>query len=67
MGMKLGEIAVGQSYGGAITFKNGEMKDLGWYATKEEFLTAARGFCDEQVKFGNMTRQEVDEILSQYK
>jgi hypothetical protein len=66
MSMQLGEISVGSSYGGLITFENGDMKDLGDYATKEGFLAAAKAFCDEQVKIGNMTRQEADRILSQY-
>jgi hypothetical protein len=67
MSMNIGEVSQSHIYGGSITLGNGETKDLGSYATKEEAFAAAKMFCDEQVKAGNMTRQEADRILSQYK
>jgi beta-lactamase regulating signal transducer with metallopeptidase domain len=59
--------SVASLYGGSITLGNGETKDLGSYATKEEAFAAAKAFCNEQVKAGNMTRREADRFLSQYK
>jgi beta-lactamase regulating signal transducer with metallopeptidase domain len=64
--MKL-NTSVSSLHGGSIMFGNGETKDLGSYATKEEAFAAAKAFCDEQVKVGNMTQQEEDEILSEYR
>lgn len=56
-----------ERYSALFSLKNGETKDLGSYATKEERFDAVKSFCDEQVKAGNMTQQEANEILSEYK
>ena len=56
-----------ERYSALFSLKNGDTKDLGSYATKEERFDAVKSFCDEQVKAGKMTQQEADEILSEYK
>jgi len=54
-------------YNAVISLENGEAKDLGSYATKEECFDAVKVFCDEQVKAGKLTQQEADGILGEFK
>jgi beta-lactamase regulating signal transducer with metallopeptidase domain len=54
-------------YSAGISLENGDTVNLGSFATEEERLAAVKSFCDEQVKTGNMTQQEADGFLSQYK
>ena len=41
-------------------------KVFGPYDTKEELLDAIKPYCEEQVRLGNMTQQEADEIIEKY-
>jgi hypothetical protein len=54
------------SYSAAISLENGDIKDLGAFATAEERLEAIKAFCDEQIEAGKITRQEADKILSEF-
>lgn len=47
-----------------ITLENGEETKFGPYDTNEELIAAIKPYCEEQVKLGNMTQLEADEILS---
>lgn len=49
-----------------IKLDNGEEHTFGPYETKEELLAEVKPFCEEQVKLGNMTQSEADEIISRY-
>jgi hypothetical protein len=54
-------------YSAIISLENGDMKDLGSYATKEERFEAVKRFCDGEVKAGKMTPQKADDILGNFK
>jgi beta-lactamase regulating signal transducer with metallopeptidase domain len=56
-----------ERYSALFSLENGDTKDLGSYATKEECFEAVKAFCDEQVKEGKMTQQEVDRVLSEFR
>ena len=49
-----------------IKLDNGEEHTFGPYETKEELLAEVKPFCEEQVKLGNMTQSEADEIINRY-
>ena len=57
----------GHAYTLTISLENGEEISFGPYETKEEILSKATPYCEAQVKAGNMTQSEFDEILSKYK
>jgi beta-lactamase regulating signal transducer with metallopeptidase domain len=61
------DIAKSSGYEVVIANDKGVAAQFGPYDTKEELLVQLRPYCDEQVKAGNMTQQEADEILSKYK
>lgn len=65
----LSSTPVGQHTEGYETFiYNGNtFEQFGPYDTKDEMLAVIEPFCREQVKSGNMSQQEADEILSKYK
>jgi bla regulator protein BlaR1 len=56
-----------ERYSAIFSLENGDIKDLGSYATKEECFKAVKAFCDEQVKSGKMTQQEADKVLSEFR
>lgn len=60
------DIAKTSGYEVVIVNDTGVEAHFGPCDTKEELLTQVRPYCDEQVKTGNMTQREADEILSQY-
>lgn len=60
------DIATTTGYEVYIRNDKGEEAQFGPYDTKEELLAQVRPYCDTQVKAGNMTQQEADEILSKY-
>lgn len=49
-----------------IVLDNGDTVNFGSYDTKEELLMAVKPYCEEQVKLGNMTQQEAEEIIQKY-
>lgn len=51
---------------GAAIASDKETKVFGPYDTKEELLDAIKSYCEEQVRLGNMTQQEADEIIEKY-
>lgn len=55
-----------QSYEVGIELDNGESVHFGPCETKEELLTEVKPYCEEQVKAGNMTQEEADDILNYY-
>jgi beta-lactamase regulating signal transducer with metallopeptidase domain len=59
-----GDIAT--SYGVCIVNDEGKEVLFGPYDTEEELLAQVRPYCEAEVRAGNMTRQEADEILSRY-
>ncbi|GGH18578.1 hypothetical protein GCM10008013_14630 [Paenibacillus segetis] len=61
-----GKISTGTSYSVDITLDNGEATSFGPYDTKEELLAKVKPYCEQQVKQGNMTQKEADEILNRY-
>ncbi len=61
-----GEISISASYSEAISLDNGEVVAFGPFETKEKLLAKLKPYCEEQVKQGNMTQKEADEILSKY-
>jgi beta-lactamase regulating signal transducer with metallopeptidase domain len=52
-------------YSAVVFLENGDTRRLGPYATKEECSEAVQAFCNEQVRAGNMTRQDADKISSE--
>lgn len=63
------DIEIGTSaheYSLIISLDNVEEAYFGPYSTKPEILAAVKPYCEEQVKDGNMSQQEADEILSRY-
>ena len=50
----------------SIVNDRGEEALFGPYSTKEEMLTVVKPYCEEQVKAGNMSMQEADEIINKY-
>ncbi|KAA1191429.1 hypothetical protein [Paenibacillus sp. B2(2019)] len=46
---------------------NGEVISFGPYETKEELLAKVKPYCEQQIKQGNMTQKEANEILNKYK
>lgn len=60
--------AAGTSYGYQLFVKldNGDEKVFGPYETANELLAEVKPFCEEQVKQGNMTQREADEMISRY-
>ena len=63
------DIEIGTSMGAKevyIKLDNGEEKIFGPYETDEEMLAVIKPFCEKQVKLGNMTQNEADEIISRY-
>lgn len=67
MGSSTPKLNLSKSSTATLTLKNGEIIDFGTYDTKEECLAAIKAYCDEQVKSGNLTQQEADDILTRYK
>jgi len=57
------DIAKSSGYEVIIVNDRGVNAQFGPYDTKEELLAQIRAYCDEEVKAGNMTQQEADEIL----
>ena len=49
-----------------IRLDNGEERTFGPYETDAELLTEVKPFCEAQVRLGNLTQREADEILSRY-
>lgn len=63
------DIEIGTSTGAkevCIKLDNGVEKIFGPYETDEEMLAVIKPFCEKQVKLGNMTQNEADEIISRY-
>jgi len=60
------DIATSRSYEAGVQLDNGETAHFGPYDTKEELLAEMKPYCEEQVKAGNMTQKEADELLSKY-
>ncbi len=60
------DIATTTGYEVVIVNDKGVDAYFGPYDTKEELLAQVRPYCEKQVKAGNMTQQEADEILSKY-
>ena len=55
-----------ESVEGAAIASDKETKVFGPYDTKEELLDAIKSYCEEQVRLGNMTQKEADEIIEKY-
>lgn len=55
-----------ESVEGVAIASDKETKVFGPYDTKEELLDAIKPYCEEQVRIGNMTQQEADEIIERY-
>ena len=55
--------AVTTGYGITITGDEGKEVQFGPYETKEELFAAVKPYCEVQVKAGNMSQKEADEIL----
>lgn len=55
-----------ESVEGVAIASDKETKVFGPYDTKEELLDAIKPYCEEQVRLGNMTQQEADEIIEKY-
>lgn len=55
-----------ESVEGAAIASDKETKVFGPYDTKEKLLDAIKSYCEEQVRLGNMTQQEADEIIEKY-
>lgn len=53
-------------YSISIRLDNGVEESFGPYSSKEEMLAKVKPYCKEQVKVGNMSQEEADEILSKY-
>ena len=49
-----------------VKLDNGEEKSFGPYETNAEMLAAVKPFCEQQVKLGNMSQSEADEIIARY-
>mgnify|MGYP004597900253 CR=1 FL=1 len=49
-----------------IKLDNGEVRTFGPYETDTALLREVKPFCEEQVKLGNMSQREADEILARY-
>ena len=49
-----------------LKLDNGDEAMFGPYETVEELLENVKPFCEEQVRQGNMTQAELDEIMHQY-
>ena len=49
-----------------IKLSNGEEKTFGPYETNEEMLAVVKPFCEKQVRSGNMTKKEAEQIISKY-
>lgn len=62
----LGEISSSTIYSEVISLDNGEIISFGPFETREELLAKLKPYCEDQVKQGNMTQKEADEILSKY-
>lgn len=62
-----GEAATASTYGICIVNDSGEVVHFGPYDTPEALLAQVRPYCEAQVKAGNMTQQEADDILSKYR
>jgi hypothetical protein len=60
------DIEAATGYTICIVNDNGEEALFGPYSTKEEMLTEVKPYCEKQVKAGNMSQQEADEIISKY-
>jgi len=58
---------ISTTYGVALVNNKGEETTFGPYNTKEEMLDVIKPYCEEQVKAGNMSQQEADEIIGKYK
>jgi beta-lactamase regulating signal transducer with metallopeptidase domain len=54
------------AFSAAISLSNGAELSFGPYDTKEKLLAAIEFYCKEQVKKGNMTQSEYDEIINRY-
>ena len=49
-----------------IKLDNGKEYTFGPYETDEALLTAVKPFCEKQVRLGNMTQSEADEIIARH-
>jgi hypothetical protein len=58
---------ISASYSAEVSLGNGNVKNLGAFDTEKERFAAVEAFCGEQIKAGQMTRQEADKILSEFK
>ena len=59
-------IATVQEHQLYIKLDNGEEKVFGPYETDAEMLAAIKPFCEKQVKLGNMTQNEADDMIGKY-
>ncbi len=50
----------------SVKLKDGATKDFGPFSAAEEMLKAVKPFCEEQLKLGNMTQKDFDEIITAY-
>lgn len=49
-----------------IKLDNGKEYTFGPYETDEALLAAVKPFCEKQVRLGNMTQSEADEIIARH-
>lgn len=60
------EIATTIGYELTIVNDKGTEVKFGPFETKEALLAQVRPYCEQQVKEGNMTQKEADDILSKH-
>lgn len=60
-------VAVATAYGAVFTGDNGEQIEFGPYETEEELLSVLEPYCEDLIKSGEMTQEEVDELMNKYK
>ncbi len=62
-----GEIAAASRFETFIINDKGEEIHFGPYDTREKLLAEVQPYCEAQVKSGNMSQQEADDILNKYR